>query len=554
MPLTSSAPLTESHKTVVKGTAWGLLGNLGIKLLGLVYLIVVARLFSAGDVGTFYLGLSIMGILAIFTDLGISSALSRYIPYFCGQQQYGKAYSVLRFSLLLCTLLSILVAGLLYFKADAVAAFFRNGALAGVVQVLGIYLVFNTIYQINSFFLGGRKRIKEANALSVLQNFLKLALTVGLFFAFGSTLGALLAAFTLSFLITTAVSQLYIQHELKTLNLPESTLLPNPLPILREIIPFGFTLALTSAIWTLIGYTDRIMLGYFLPEPEAAPAIAIYTLAVSLASLITVFPGAIGAIFFPLISELHGKGKHDEMRHLSASAVRWLLFLSVPLTLLLVVFPDSLLGLLYGGQYSAGAGVLVIFTLATFIRSLSYIQGYLLAALRLVKIELSVALLSVLLNVVLNYLLVPLYGMEGSAVASFVSLACVTLLMTYYSRREFGFGFPRDLHKPLLAGVVGLVPLLLLKGPVLGLLDGVAVPAALPDGGIAAAVLGKSVQLLILAALFALSALVYAAMLLAFRAFHSEDVALAGKILSKFSVPAPCIDWMQRQMARHEAG
>ena len=44
-----------------------------------------------------------------------------------------------------------------------------------------------------------------------------------------------------------------------------------------------------------------------------------------------------------------------------------------------------------------------------------------------------------ILNLVLNYLLIPKMGIEGAALASMISLSTWNLVMVYFVKREFGF-------------------------------------------------------------------------------------------------------------------
>ena len=76
------AELTQDHKTVAKGAFWSLSGGLLFKLLGLVYTILLARLFAPSEVGIFYLGLGIVYLVGTMSDLGLNSSLGRYLPYF----------------------------------------------------------------------------------------------------------------------------------------------------------------------------------------------------------------------------------------------------------------------------------------------------------------------------------------------------------------------------------------------------------------------------------------------------------------------------------------
>ena len=44
-----------------------------------------------------------------------------------------------------------------------------------------------------------------------------------------------------------------------------------------------------------------------------------------------------------------------------------------------------------------------------------------------------------LVNIVLNYILIPIYGINGAAIASMFSLVVWNVLMIYEVRRKFGF-------------------------------------------------------------------------------------------------------------------
>ena len=117
---------TAEHKEVIKGTLWGLAGNVVLKLFSFLYVIASARLFSQSDIGTFYLGLSVINILSIFGDFGLTLAFSRFVPYYMGKGEKNKAIALLKGSYILVIIFSLLLTLGLAAGAGTLAQFYQN--------------------------------------------------------------------------------------------------------------------------------------------------------------------------------------------------------------------------------------------------------------------------------------------------------------------------------------------------------------------------------------------------------------------------------------------
>lgn len=543
-----SQRLQEEHKVVAKGTIWGLLGLSSMKLISFVYLVIIARLLSPEDVGTFYLALSILSSIALVSDLGFSSAFSRYVPYFLGKKEDEKVHALLGGGYVLSALLSLLFTIILFFSASAISTILKNPELEKPLQIFSLYLIISCFFSLNNLFLQGRKKILESNTIINVQNLLKLFFTIAILFFVERSAVSLVLAFISSFAVALLLSFWYMRGEIKKIKW--SVLLHEFSKyslLYKEVIIFGLTLSLVASLYALVGYTDRILLSYLLPSTESAAAIGVYTVAASLAALVTLFPSAISSIFLPVISELHGKEKKDEMLNVSNTATRWVLFLMTPFALIFIIFPDNILQAFYGSAYISGATVLAIFTLGTFVRFLAYAHGYLLAAARLVKIELTIALFAAIVNVILNFLFIPIYGIEGAAIASAISLSIVAVLLVYYTKKLFGFTFPHNFYKPLFAGVLALAFIFLVKGFVLELIFSVSDVSLISNEVVNLAV-NKLIKLVILGVLFIFSCAVYAIALVLLKAFAKEDFALFSAGLRKARVPNEFVLFAERMM------
>lgn len=537
--------MLEEQKTVAKGTFWGLAGSSVLKLASFFYLIILARLFTQADVGTFYLALSIIGMLMVFSDLGLSAAFSRYVPFFIGKGEEKKAYALLNASYLASGALSLVMATVIFLLSGEIATFFKNPELVIPLKFLAAYMFTNTFFSLNSSFLTGRKKMRDSNLLLSTQNILKLFLTVALFLAMGAGMEVLAMGFLGSYILATIFSFWLVRKSGGAEGMKKGGwTLSEHAALLKEVVPFGLVITIVITLWSIINFTDRIMIGYMLPPEISAESVAIYTIATALATLIPLFPGSVTSIFFPMISEMHGKNMSKELLALSKTALRWTIMLMVPLTILMISFPEEILQLFYGSAYATGASVLVIFSIGMFIRLISSVHSIILAAMRLIKIEMYAAGCAALANVALNWLLIPVYGIDGAAIASAISFGVVTIMMVYYSKKFSTFGFPKESYLPIIAAILSLIVILLLRGQVVWLFSQAQLPGL--DSGMAGLLIQKTIRLGILGVVFALCCAVYFIALLLLKSIHEEDASLAVSGLRKIRAPAFLVNFVGR--------
>src|SRR5271157_5274877 len=193
------ADLSEHSKIVAKGSFWGLLGSVLLKLSSFIYVIFLARFASQNDVGVFYLALSILSVIIIFSDLGVSGSFLRYVPFFEGKGHRGKIRDLIRISYSYLTVVSIIMMLVLIFEADAIGALYHNSSLPEAIRILSVYILIGNVFRINYLYLQGTADIKNSQLYQNIQNLLKLVITVGMFYLFGSSVTAISLAFILSF-------------------------------------------------------------------------------------------------------------------------------------------------------------------------------------------------------------------------------------------------------------------------------------------------------------------------------------------------------------------
>jgi peptidoglycan biosynthesis protein MviN/MurJ (putative lipid II flippase) len=176
---------------------------------------------------------------------------------------------------------------------------------------------------------------------------------------------------------------------------------------------------------------------------------------------------------------------------------------------------------------------MAITTLGLLIRACSWMLSLALAAMRKVRLELGITLAVAVVNVALNALLIPQYGMEGSAAATLAGFALMLALLAYYSRKLFGFTFAPETYRLFLAGAIAFLLVFAIRQP---LSDVQGSLPAIGDGE-AGAYSSKVLYLAYLGFLIALSVGLFALAALLLKCLHGEDVSLMRKAMARAGVP-----------------
>jgi O-antigen/teichoic acid export membrane protein len=532
--------LPQYSKEVAKGSLWSFIGNILSKLVSFFYVILLARSASQDDVGLFYLSYSIIGLVMVFSDLGLPGSLQRYVPYFEGRKEPGKISSLFKATYVLVTLSSLVFMGLVWWQADSFAASYHNPGLADALRFIVPFVLIGSAFRINTIYLQGRADIRAMQYIINLQNFLKLVLTLALFYFFGASLFTISLAFTLSHLLAIIASVFPLRRV--SGSVPPSAAPISRHEMLREIIPFGFMLSILSSFTVIIASSDRILLGYLSPAQDANTTVAIYAIATTLASLLTTLPLSIELIFLPLISRMVGMEDMDSVRKTTQTAMRWTILVTIPVAIVMMLFSSDMLGVLYGDSYRPGALAMAIVTLAFLVRTYASMMSLTLAALRRVELELRVYLAVAVLNIALNALLIPAYGMDGSALATLASFALMLVLFYHYSRRIFGFSFHSGIFKITAAGAIAFILVLAASGPLSSLVSSLPQPGS----GEFQAYASKLVYLAYLGILTGLALGIFGLSSLALRCISREDVVLMRRAMLKAKVPMRFVDLAQK--------
>ena len=106
-------------------------------------------------------------------------------------------------------------------------------------------------------------------------------------------------------------------------------------------------------------------------------------------------------------------------------------WLAIAIALPATFLANDIIKLLFGAQYQAAAGVLRIYIWAGVFVFLGVVSSQYLVAENYTKISFFRTLIGAIVNVILNIVLIPKYGINGAAFATLISYSVVTFFIGF---------------------------------------------------------------------------------------------------------------------------
>jgi len=105
---------------------------------------------------------------------------------------------------------------------------------------------------------------------------------------------------------------------------------------------------------------------------------------------------------------------------------------------LILLFRETILGI-FGIEFLNGETALVIIGCGVLISSISGNVDQILNMTNSHKILRNITFFCFMVNVILNYFLIPVYGINGAAIASLITNVLINAICLYYIKKNLGF-------------------------------------------------------------------------------------------------------------------
>jgi len=391
----------------------------GIVLMFLLSLFLTNS-FSAEIVGQYDFVRSFLMILSGASLLGTNQAIIYYSGILTSKKSFGSIKSIyFKMNFLILIACAILYAPLLVIDKEVINQIFNK---QGAYELVSLSLQGLVFYSITMLNIDTIRALKHTLISEGFRNIFRYTP----FFIFSIILYIIdspeylvlwfIYSFVVIFVISTAVVYFFLFNK----NFPKSAAHNFSS---TEILRASYPMALSAISYFLMQSTDVL----FISAYDTFESVAYYSIAVKLATVTALALISVNIVIAPKIASIYNDKNFYQLKLILKKATRMNVVISLPIIIILLFFSEYVLST-FGSNYILAKNSLWILLIAQFFNSITGPSAlYLNMTGRQKKLNV-ILVISLLINVVLNIILVPDFGMLGAAISTTTSFVISKIL------------------------------------------------------------------------------------------------------------------------------
>ena len=422
-------------RKVAKNTLWIIFGYAIQVVLGVITVACLARYLGKDNFGKFSFVFVYLGFFNLIIDFGIGQILVREVS-----RDREKAGKLIGNAIIIRLILSVFAIVLACLFINLLHYPFKTKLLiyiASLSFLLSISGLYGLIFQVNL-------KIKYSIFADICNGLLKLGL-----FSYFIYLRFTLAWFVAATVITCIPGIFIVMILSKKFIKPDFHV---DFKMWKNLFREAFPLALTSVFIMIYARADQLLLFHM----KGAQEVGYYAAIVKLAETFNMIPSAFLTSIAPLFYDYFAvSGKKLEKAY--ELTFKYLSAFVIPIVFGVFILAGNIIMLVYGRQFIEASFALRILIWSEIFVFLGTIQYYILVSVGLQKINFIITLASMVINVLLNLILIPRYGIAGASAATLVSYGLsIPILFLLTETRKYAIASVCSTLKPLLAaGLMG---------------------------------------------------------------------------------------------------
>lgn len=417
--------MSSSFKKIISSSGINFLFRIFSLATSFLTLKIISNLFGLGVLGNYTIAFTISQAAAMIFALGIPVTLIRLVGN--NNLTFLQSKKVLITGLKVTLAFSVLPVLFFWLGSDFISEYiFEKEHLANYFLIVTISLPLFIFHELFLYFFIAVRKFRHYNIfMFVLPNVL-LLIFLYLFYYLELPGHYSFLAFACSIIIVVAAEALMI-FEFKPKK--ETSIVTT-----RELVKTAFPMMFSGLMLYLLNWTDVIILGTMVSEEE----VGIYNIAFKIGSVGFLVIISVNTIIMPKMAELYGQKNFMELKKLIQNSTRLIAVLSVPVVIGLIVLSDFILSF-FGAEAIQGKSTMMILAAGVLFSAVCGNTDQILNMTNNEKLFRNITLICFLLNIVLNYILIPRYGINGSAIASLITNVVLNIVSLYYVKKKLGF-------------------------------------------------------------------------------------------------------------------
>lgn len=406
--------MNKGIKKIINNIGWLIFDKVFILLLQFFVGVKIANYYGATLFGQYSYAISLVAFSNIFFELINSRVLKKY---------YTKEnFNILVFN---TNFFKNSIAIILFFIPIIYKFFYKiDNTLFYLLILLCLDNILMTATSgIENFFeykLEAKRIVISNNIVKIISYFLQyicMILNKGIIFiAIVRCIGSLIRVIILKY-----------QYNSSYLGKLENKSVKLDIKLIVKIIDESKYLWFSFVSFLIYTQTDRLMINHYLGVEE----VGVYTIGMQLSSILAILIGPIQNSLFPKFLELYRDDyqKYYNFYKLTNTIITQFYLI---ITLISIIVVKYTFRYVYSSQYDGAILIYSILAFSVFIKANGSLQTSHMTIKNITKKSFYKTLVSLILNIILNILLIPKYGINGAAIATLITQFIALFLIDFF--------------------------------------------------------------------------------------------------------------------------
>ena len=404
---------------IAKNVAVLTIAEITTAVIGLFFIMYVARYLGAEGFGILSFALAFTAIFGVFTDIGLNPLTTREVV-----RNKALAPKYLGNITGLKIILTTVTFGLIVLAINLLG---YPDQTKNIVYLIALFLVFNAFSTTFYSIFQAHERMEFVTLGRIFNGVLLLA---GALFAVGQ--GLSVVVFASVYLLASALTLVF--NGIVSIWKFTKPRIEIDFGFWKETIKQAWPFGLAGVFTGIYFWVDSVMLSFM----KGDEVVGWYSAAYRLVFVLTVIPSVYFTSVFPVMSRYYVTSR-ESLRLIYEKSIKYMFIFAVPIAIGTTILADKAIMLIFGPGYSNSIIALQILVWAVAFVFIGTGFARLFESSNKQVIVTMVAGGCALLNVVLNLILIPKYSYRGASIATVVTeFATLALLLLWSSKIGYG--------------------------------------------------------------------------------------------------------------------
>lgn len=392
--------------------------------------VIFARILGKDDYGIYSNAINWLNLMIIPGLLGFGTSTLRFLPQYFSTKEWNLFAGFIKYSKNVVIISSIITSLI----GIAIVIYINNSL--SFLEMRTMIIIFISVPFFSLIMLSRfRYQSIKMHVMSLVPQRIVFPLVLMLFllsvyFISPSLVSPWLLSIAYLVLSIISVLVLYLMFSKKMKEFVESEISQYKK---REWLKVSIPLSFINNLQYLLKQTDVLMLGILI----GTSVVGVYNAALKINQVLLLGLLSINFVVTPQVSKLFYANEHIKLQKLITSSARQLFIITILMASVVLIGGKWILNF-FGDEFVSSYYALLILNVGNLFNAFSGSVGVILSMTGHQSLSFKIILFSVLISIVLNYFLIPIYGIEGAAISSAIAVIVRNITMVYFVRKLTG--------------------------------------------------------------------------------------------------------------------